>query len=130
MINVAKDTRRVLELQFEYDLRQTEFVLPCHMMARTGRPPKAGKTMKRQFAVRVTPDEEREIQEMAAKAGMSVSDWMRASILAMKLLSRNPESFALTLYPEDETELRRIVSPELAAARRSNKHRTTRTAPA
>jgi hypothetical protein len=70
--------------------------------------------MKRQFAVRVTPEEEREIQELAAKAGMSVSDWIRASLLAMKMFSRNPESLALVLYPDEDTELRRIVSPEPA----------------
>ncbi len=100
------------------------------MMARTGRPPKAGQTMKRQFAVRVTPDEEREIREMAAKAGMSVSDWIRASLLAMKMFSRNPGSPALVLYPDEETEVRRIVAPELAEGVRSKTRRRPKAATA
>jgi len=85
-------------------------------MTRTGRPPSAGVARKRQFAVRVTPDEEREVLELASKAGLSVSEWLRAAVLAAKMYSRNPEALAIGFYPDSATELRRVVSPDLAAA--------------
>jgi hypothetical protein len=92
-------------------------------MARTGRPPQAGAARKRQFAVRVTPEEEREILEMAAKAGLSVSEWLRAAVLAAKMISRNPESVALVFHSDEDSEVLRIVSPELAERGRRSKGR-------
>jgi hypothetical protein len=92
-------------------------------MTRTGRPPKAGVARKRQFAVRVTPEEEREILELAEKTGMTVSDVFRMAMLAVKAYSRSPEALAIAFYPDEEAEMHRIVVPALAEGGQSKTRR-------
>jgi len=79
------------------------------MTNKGGRPPDAGVPRKRQYAVRVTPDEERAILELAAKNDWTVSETLRACITTGGILLRNPHAFGMALGDEKDVEVQRVV---------------------
>jgi len=87
-------------------------------MARTGRP-KDPNAKKRQFAIRVTPEEERQILDLAAKSNLTTSELIRTALIGAKVIARNPGSLGLVVLPEDATEVERVVMPEKARGRRT-----------
>ncbi|GAC1327785.1 MAG: hypothetical protein NVSMB17_02300 [Candidatus Dormibacteria bacterium] len=93
-------------------------------MTRTGRPPKDGITRKRQFAVRVTPEEEQQILELAAKEDMTASEVIRTALIAAKVIARNPSTLGLAVLPEEATEVKRVVIPRKEGGRAKSGRRT------
>lgn len=69
--------------------------------------------------MRVTPEQEAVIRDLARQSEMSVSEWVRASLLVLRVVASNPGAAAATIADVAERRpVERVVRSKTAPATR------------